>query len=109
VSTLRPELGVFIAASSKLKEGDFAIFSARNSKGQTLDYALSRKGGVVRAFSTECTHAGCVVQANRVDLWCPCHSSYFDAYTGKATGGPAINPLTTYVATEADGGIYIKI
>lgn len=109
ISTIRPDLGVFITASSKLKEGDFAIFQARNSKGQLLNYALSRKNGVVRAFSTECTHAGCVVQASRDDLWCPCHSSNFDAFTGKATGGPAINPLATYVATEADGSIFIKI
>jgi Rieske Fe-S protein len=109
VASARPDLGVFIAFSSKLKEGDIEIFPARNSKGQLLNYALSRKSGVVKAFSTVCTHAGCIVQVNRDDLFCACHSSNFDAFSGKATGGPAINPLENYKATEADGAIYIKI
>ena len=109
VAVAHPELGVFITFSNKLKEGDFGVFIARNTKGELLNYALSRKGGVVKCFSTECTHAGCVVQASRDDLWCPCHSSNFDAFTGKATGGPANDPLAQFKATEADGGIYIKI
>jgi len=109
VPVAHPELGVFIAFSNKLKEGDFAIFQARNSKGQNLNYALSRKNGVVKAFSTVCTHAGCVVQDNRDDLFCACHSSNFDAFSGKATGGPANDPLESYKASEADGAIYIKI
>ena len=109
VASARPDLGVFIAFSNKLKEGDIAIFPARNSKGQLLNYALSRKSGVAKAFSTVCTHAGCVVQVNRDDLFCACHSSNFDAFSGKATGGPAINPLEEYKASEADGAIYIKI
>jgi Rieske Fe-S protein len=109
VASARPDLGVFIAFSNKLKEGDIAIFPARNSKGQLLNYALSRKSGVVKAFSTVCTHAGCVVQVNQVDLFCACHSSNFDAFSGKATGGPANDPLESYKASEADGAIYIKI
>ncbi len=108
VAVAHPELGVFIAFSSKLKEGDFGVFPARNTKGELLNYALSRKGGVVKCFSTVCTHAGCIVQASRDDLWCPCHNSYFDAYNGKATGGPANDPLEMYKASEADGAIYIK-
>jgi Rieske Fe-S protein len=109
VAVAHPELGVFIAFSNKLKEGDIAIFPARNSKGQYLNYALSRKGGTVKAFSTVCTHAGCVVQVNRDDLFCACHSSNFDAFSGKATGGPANDPLESYKASEADGAIYIEI
>jgi len=109
VAVSHPELGVFITFSNKLKEGDFGVFVARNTKGELLNYALSRKGGVVKCFSTECTHAGCVVQASRDDLWCPCHGSYFDAYSGKATAGPANDPLAQFKAAEADGGIYIKI
>jgi len=109
VAVAHPELGVFITFSNKLKEGDFGVFVARNTKGELLNYALSRKGGVVKCFSTECTHAGCVVQASRDDLWCPCHGSYFDAYSGKATAGPANDPLAQFKAAEADGGIYIKI
>ena len=104
-----PELGVFIASSNKLKEGDFSVLPARSSKGEVQNYALSRKNGVVKCFSTECTHAGCAVQASRDDLWCPCHNSYFDAFSGKATGGPAKEPLALFKASEVDGAIYIKI
>ena len=109
VAPLRPDLGIFVLHSRKLTEGNFAIYPARNSKGQTLDYALSRKNGIVRAFSTECTHAGCAVQVSRDDLWCPCHHSNFDPYVGKVTGGPATESLTNYFVTEVDGFIYIKI
>jgi len=106
---LRPDLGVFIANSKDIKEGSFGVFAAKNSKNQTLNYALSRKNNQLRCFSTICTHAGCVVQASRDDFWCPCHSSNFDAFTGVATGGPAKDALSQFTVTEIEGFVYVKI
>ena len=57
-------------------------------------YYLYRTDHSVRAFLTKCTHAGCRIGANTgTILICNCHSSQFDAETGKPLKGPAIKPL----------------
>ncbi len=57
-------------------------------------YYLYRKGNSVHAFSTKCTHAGCLIgKSNTGILQCNCHGSQFDAETGKPLKGPAIKPL----------------
>ncbi|MEU8759051.1 Rieske (2Fe-2S) protein [Streptomyces sp. NPDC048659] len=50
--------------------------------------------GQYKAFSAQCTHAGCVldkIEDNEGN--CPCHGSRFDVTTGKALQGPATVPL----------------
>ncbi|MEU8529744.1 MULTISPECIES: Rieske (2Fe-2S) protein [Streptomyces] len=50
--------------------------------------------GRYKAFSAQCTHAGCVldkIEDNEGN--CPCHGSRFDVTDGKALKGPATNPL----------------
>ncbi|MEU8620775.1 Rieske (2Fe-2S) protein [Streptomyces sp. NPDC048623] len=50
--------------------------------------------GEYKAFSAQCTHAGCVldkVEDNEGN--CPCHGSRFDVTTGQALQGPATVPL----------------
>ncbi|MFF0276507.1 MULTISPECIES: Rieske (2Fe-2S) protein [unclassified Streptomyces] len=50
--------------------------------------------GQYKAFSAQCTHAGCVldkIEDNEGN--CPCHGSRFDVTTGKALKGPATVPL----------------
>ncbi|MER8045076.1 Rieske (2Fe-2S) protein [Streptomyces sp. NPDC094032] len=50
--------------------------------------------GQYKAFSAQCTHAGCVldkIEDNEGN--CPCHGSRFDVATGKALQGPATVPL----------------
>ncbi|MET9950853.1 Rieske (2Fe-2S) protein [Streptomyces sp. NPDC006339] len=50
--------------------------------------------GRYKAFSAQCTHAGCVldkIEDNEGN--CPCHGSRFDVTTGKALQGPATVPL----------------
>ena len=48
------------------------------------------------AYSSVCTHQGCLVQYNSVkkELHCPCHGAVFDPYNGaKVLQGPATRPL----------------
>ncbi|MEY4444380.1 MAG: hypothetical protein RL301_459 [Actinomycetota bacterium] len=48
------------------------------------------------AYSSVCTHQGCLVQYNSVkrELHCPCHGAAFDPYNGaKVIQGPATRPL----------------
>ncbi|MBT2450095.1 Rieske (2Fe-2S) protein [Streptomyces sp. ISL-43] len=62
------------------------------------------EAGQYKAFSAQCTHAGCVLdkivegQGN-----CPCHGSRFDVTTGKVLRGPAGDPLPE-VPVRAEGG-----
>ncbi|MGW7418245.1 Rieske (2Fe-2S) protein [Streptomyces sp. NPDC054863] len=50
--------------------------------------------GEYKAFSAQCTHAGCVLDKVEVNEGnCPCHGSRFDTTTGKALKGPATAPL----------------
>ena len=57
-------------------------------------YYLYRKGNAIHAFSTKCTHAGCLIgKSNAGILQCSCHGSQFDAATGKPLRGPALMPL----------------
>ena len=53
------------------------------------------KNGVF-AYSSVCTHQGCLVQYNSVkrELHCPCHGASFDPFNGaKVLQGPAQRPL----------------
>ena len=52
--------------------------------------------GVFVALSTQCTHAGCKVNAPSGGIIkCPCHGSQYDL-TGNVVQGPAPRPLKQY-------------
>lgn len=59
--------------------------------------------GVIKAFSTTCTHRGCQVESVRGGtINCPCHGSRFNVADGSVAGGPATRPLPA-VAVTVDG------
>ena len=97
-----------MANSSEIKEGQVKIIEVNTAKNQYTSYSFSRLGGKIYAVSVICTHAGCKVVAEKTELVCNCHMSYFSPYDGAAQSGPARLPLTRFVATEQDGKIYIK-
>ncbi|MEU8888319.1 Rieske (2Fe-2S) protein [Streptomyces sp. NPDC048442] len=86
--------------------GDAAAVPVGGSKlyrEQRLVVSCPAKGEY-KAFSAQCTHAGCVldkVEANEGN--CPCHGSRFDTTTGKALKGPATAPLPA-VPVKVEGG-----
>jgi len=100
--------GAFVANSSEIKEGQVKIIEVNIAKNQYTSYSFSRLNGKIYAVSIICTHAGCKVVAEKTELVCNCHMSYFSPYDGAAQSGPARLPLTRFVATEQDGKIYIK-
>ncbi|WP_330176370.1 Rieske (2Fe-2S) protein [Streptomyces sp. NBC_01498] len=60
--------------------------------------------GQYRAFSAQCTHAGCLLdKVEGTEGNCPCHGSRFDVTTGKATRGPATEPLPEVPVSAKDG------
>jgi len=100
--------GAFVANSSEIKEGQVKIIEVNTAKNQYTSYSFSRLGGKIYAVSIICTHAGCKVVAEKTELICNCHMSYFSPYDGAAQSGPARLPLTRYEVIERDGKIYIK-
>ncbi|MBW5481538.1 Rieske (2Fe-2S) protein [Streptomyces bambusae] len=60
--------------------------------------------GQYKAFSAQCTHAGCVLdKIEDGEGNCPCHRSRFDVSTGKVLRGPATDPLPA-VPVRVEGG-----
>jgi Rieske Fe-S protein len=60
-------------------------------------YYLFRTENSVRAYSTTCTHAGCLIgKGSGNSLQCSCHGSRFEAETGNPLKGPAIKPLQEF-------------
>ncbi|MGW0751784.1 Rieske (2Fe-2S) protein [Streptomyces sp. NPDC002587] len=60
--------------------------------------------GEYKAFSAQCTHAGCVLDKIVEGAGnCPCHGSRFDVATGKVLRGPATDPLPA-VPVKAENG-----
>ncbi|MCB5182857.1 Rieske (2Fe-2S) protein [Streptomyces antimicrobicus] len=60
--------------------------------------------GQYKAFSAQCTHAGCVLdKIQEGEGNCPCHGSRFDVTTGKPLRGPATDPLPA-VPVRVEGG-----
>jgi len=100
--------GIFVTNSADLKEGQVKIIEVNTAKNQYTSFSFSRLGGKIYAVSIICTHAGCKVVAEKTELVCNCHMSFFSPYDGAAQSGPARLPLTRFVATEQDGKIYIK-
>ncbi|MBT2504468.1 MULTISPECIES: Rieske (2Fe-2S) protein [Streptomyces] len=60
--------------------------------------------GEFKAFSAQCTHAGCVLDKIEKDVGnCPCHGSLFDVATGEVLQGPATVPLPA-IPVKVQGG-----
>ncbi|HET6856413.1 MAG TPA: Rieske (2Fe-2S) protein [Streptomyces sp.] len=60
--------------------------------------------GEFKAFSGQCTHAGCALEKIEKDVGiCPCHGSRFDVTTGKVLKGPATVPLPA-IPVKVEGG-----
>lgn len=59
-------------------------------------------GGVLKAFDSKCTHAGCNVQFQGDRIYCNCHGGTYDL-DGRNVAGPPPRPLTPLkVLVEGD-------
>ncbi|MFF4249212.1 Rieske (2Fe-2S) protein [Streptomyces sp. NPDC001822] len=92
--------GEVLARTSDIPEGGGVVFA---DKGVVVTQPTA---GTFKAFSSKCTHQGCAVKGVADgSISCPCHGSTFDATTGKATAGPATQPLPETPIKVADGSI----
>src|SRR5204862_7686103 len=80
-----------VVSADELKPGQGAISRARLSKIA----AYPDENGLLHRRSAACTHVGCHVHWNSLEVcWdCPCHGSHF-AVDGTALNAPAVAPLS---------------
>ncbi|QRZ60874.1 Rieske (2Fe-2S) protein [Rothia sp. ZJ932] len=72
------------------------------AEGVVLMIAQPTEGQFI-AYSSNCTHQGCVLNVQNNLLACPCHASQFALADGSVTGGPALDTLPSY-PTKVEGG-----
>ena len=75
-----------------------------NFGGQQPFALLVRGSGEdITAYSGYCTHNGCALRQDEMELDCPCHGSRFDAANGEVLAGPATTHLPEISVTVEDG------
>ncbi|MFF5141088.1 Rieske (2Fe-2S) protein [Streptomyces sp. NPDC013157] len=95
-----PTAPVDLGAESEVAAGGARFYREHN-------VVVSRSAtGVLKAYSTVCTHAGCPInKLQGTTLVCPCHGSEFDAVTGKVVRSPATEPLNELPVRASNGRI----
>lgn len=89
---------VELGAASEVPVGGSKLFRERKV------LVSCAEAGQYKAFSAQCTHAGCVLdKIVEGEGNCPCHGSRFDVTTGKVLRGPASDPLPE-IPVKAEGG-----
>ena len=102
----------------------FSVKRYREIKGQSIlrikgdipdgitfhdEVIISKQGSRIEAFSSHCTHLGCVInKMNNGEMVCPCHGSRFDT-DGKPVKGPAVERLKRLSFEKKNGDIVIEL
>lgn len=104
-------------AQAVMKLSDLAVGSrtsvkAKHPSGKEIPVLLFRPDEkTVLAYSSVCTHQGCVVTAesSKDDFFCACHGSRFKPADGTVLDGPAVAPLGRYATQIKNDQISIYV
>lgn len=101
-----PQDGPVRRVADGLAPGEAVAFSYPGDDNPAI--ALRLEDGTLVAFSSACSHLGCVVLWRRASgsLECPCHKGIFEARTGAVVAGPPPRPLSPIRIEERGDGIY---
>lgn len=97
---------------AELAVGARATVQAKHPTGAEIPVLLFRPDEKsVLAYSSVCTHQGCVVttKSTKDDFFCACHGSRFKPSDGTVTDGPAIAPLARYATEIKDDKVIVFI
>lgn len=64
------------------------------------------RNGILKAFDSKCTHAGCNVEFQGDKIFCNCHGGTYNL-EGKNIAGPPPRPLTELGVLEENGLLYV--
>jgi 3-phenylpropionate/trans-cinnamate dioxygenase ferredoxin component len=73
---------------------------------------LARDGDEVFALQDLCSHAAVALSEGEVEggvIECWLHGSCFDLRSGKPTGLPATEPVSTFPVEVRDGDVYVDV
>jgi nitrite reductase/ring-hydroxylating ferredoxin subunit len=96
-----------VAGADELGDGELAAYEV---DGRFV--AVARVGDEVYAFDDVCTHRGCSLSEGVLEgheVVCPCHAGTFDVRTGEVVDGPPPEPVETFPARVADGGLFVDL
>ena len=77
-----------------------------------LDIAIARDGDDFYALQDLCSHAAVSLSEGEVAggvIECWLHGSCFDLRSGKPTGLPATEPVSTFPVEVRDGDVYVDV
>lgn len=97
---------------SDLEVGARTSVQAKHPSGAEIPVLLFRPDEKsVLAFSSVCTHQGCVVtpDSSKDDFFCACHGSRFKPADGTVLDGPAVAPLARYATEITDGQVVVYV
>jgi 3-phenylpropionate/trans-cinnamate dioxygenase ferredoxin subunit len=79
---------------------------------EDLEIAVARDGDEIFAIQDLCSHAEVALSEGDVEgctVECWLHGSRFDLRTGKPTGLPATEPVSTFPVEVRDADVYVDI
>jgi nitrite reductase/ring-hydroxylating ferredoxin subunit len=107
-TTLGPRTGpVVVARKDELRDGQMKLVRIGDRR---IVLARTDKGYV--AFDDRCSHRGASLADGVLiggTVQCLWHGSRFDCATGKVTGGPARDAISTYKVSEQPDGIAVAL
>lgn len=91
-----------------IRRVDFEYMSEERSMLQRIFLSMSDKGPI--AFSSVCTHLGCLINwdNNKKEFLCPCHGGRYNM-NGDVIAGPPPKALTRLPLDIKDGKVYIGV
>ena len=103
VSTKANEGPVEVGDEAELPVGTGRVYPFKDTK-----VLIVRTEDKLVALSAICTHAGCICewQADKKQVFCPCHGGVFDL-EGNVVAGPPPRPLAKYRISVQDGKITV--
>ena len=107
----QPASGTFpidLAAAGDVPNGETRIFYPRDPRARGKGFVITREANTLIAFDVNCTHETCTIDLGIPHLVCYCHLSYFNRISGVVEGGPAIDPLRSYLVKEVSGRIVVS-
>jgi len=90
--------------------GDISADEALAVTVGAYEVAVARDGDDVYALQDLCSHAAVALSEGEVEdctVECWLHGSRFDLRSGKPTGFPATEPVSTFPVEVRDDGVYI--